>query len=102
MGEISTQFAFFSEKLTDKSCEQTPVAPNINSDNRGHTIDDVDGNGNDGEVFYGNDGNGNSYLCLGMLANKLVSKEEIESEGGRSVKHPFLLSGDFFISVFSW
>ena len=80
--------------MTDKSCEQTPVAPNINSDNRGHIIDDVDGN--DGN---GNDDN-NSYFCLGMLANKLVPKEEIESEGGKSVKHPFLLWGDFLFLFF--
>ena len=52
------------------------------------------------KFFYGNDGNGNSYLCLGMLANKLVSKEEIESKGGRSIKHPFLLWGDFLFLFF--
>ena len=29
------------------------------------------------------------YLCLARLANELASKEEIESDGGRSAKHPF-------------
>ena len=63
---------------------------------RGQTIhndddddDDVAGNGNDGDD--GDDGNDDdkSYLCLGILLNKLLSKEKVKSKGGWSAKHAF-------------